>query len=67
MVITLGVCLFVGVETRFGLLATIVLSIKSVELMMYHRPQGGELMALIFGLVSFLCVTSLLSIYVLSY
>jgi len=66
LIVTLGVCLFFGVETRFGLLATMVLSIKAVELTMYYRPHRGEAVAVMFGLLMFVCTTSLLSIYVLS-
>jgi len=66
IVVTLGVCLFFAIETRFGLLATIVFSIKSMQLLLYNRPRGSEMIALAIGSFFFLLSTSLLSVYILS-
>lgn len=65
LVTTLAVCLFFAVETRFGLFATIVLSIKSMQLMLYNHPKDNEAIALTVGAFFFLASTSLLSAYVL--
>jgi len=63
---TLAVTALIAVETRFGLLATTVLSIRSIELFT-EKISKQETFALVYSTILFLAATSLLSIYVLSY
>jgi len=65
--ITLGTVMFFSVETRFGLLSTIILSINAANLFISHKPKGYELLSLVFSAVLFVLVSSLLSLYILSF
>ena len=62
---TLPILFFFAIETRFGLLATVVLSIKAVQLFTTQKPSNGEALALYFGATLFTILAALLSYYTL--
>ena len=61
----LAIPFFFAIETRFGLLATMILSIKSLQLLVFERPQKNEAISLYFGAIFFAVLSSLLSYYIL--
>lgn len=64
---TLAVTALIAVETRFGMLATLILSLRTIEFLLAKDIQKTEAISIAFGSFCFLLSSSILSIYVLSY